>query len=362
MVVLTLIDRYLIKKFALSFFSFMCTLVLILIVTQIFRIVHSLTLSDSILSYVIALIVLLIPKLVFALVPICSLLTVLYVLFTLNSQAELGSLYACGLSPRQLYVPILSFFAFVMCCQIALNVFLVPYTSTIAKHYVASKSIELASALLKPNSFLNITPEVTVHVGSQNSDGSWNQLMIADRSNPTIVKFFLAKNGEVLYTQNGVILNLNRGTVVVHPLEHASNLSVTQFETYTLNLTEQFASLLHYSTIPSTPQSKNEPALVYHQAQHQLVGNSQIPQALTSLYTLLFVCFGLIALGKPTAPRVTQYTRIFCALFAAFLMFCYQKISPALILSAPHAAVLVVALPFVLILLMLHQLMSIKTQ
>lgn len=234
---LTQIDRYMIRQLLWSLVAVTGALVALIWLTQSLRFVELVVNRGLSLRVFLELTGLLIPNFVAVILPITTFVVVEFVYQRLQSDRELTVMRAAGLSPWALARPavIIAFMSMMSC--FLLNVYIVPGSFTAFRQFQFEIRNRVAAFLLQEGVFTPISDNLMVYVRKKDPDGVLHGIFVddaRDRANPATI---IAERGQLIPDPKGTprVVLWNGSRQVLD--QHTGRLNVLTFSQNALELT-----------------------------------------------------------------------------------------------------------------------------
>lgn len=210
-------------KFLLrSFLWITCVLTSLVWLTQAFRVLD-LIVNRGVrfldFFYVAALLV---PSLVFLLLPVSMCIAVLYTLHHMQSEREMIAYKALGLSPSSVVRPIIVLATIVTLLSYANSFAILPMSYKAFKDMQTHFKQNYSAFFLQEGVFNTQIPNLTIYV-AQKSHKSLNGILVYDARNPKRSMALTAAAGKMINTKSGLTLELVKG------MHQEKNLATNQF-------------------------------------------------------------------------------------------------------------------------------------
>lgn len=191
------------------------------------------------------LILLVLPTLLAAIMPIAFFFATLITLQRLHSDSELVAMASAGYSLRQLAMPVLACAAIVMVLTYACVFYLMPAGQRTLRDKVSDIRADMAGALLNEGDFNTSQRGLTVFIRQMSNKGEINGIMVhnnRDRAQPVT---YIAEKGILAQTPAGARLIMVNGTIETSG-QGGKQLQVLHFDSYVINL-DQFSAPAGYT-------------------------------------------------------------------------------------------------------------------
>lgn len=231
--VMTLINRYLIKNISYPTISIIAILSAIILITQSLKYVdlmisHGIDGLDFV--YVSAL---LLPSLLFVIMPICLFIAILYSLNKLNAYRELNIFKGVGISDLSISKPILKIALLVTLVHYFIALYWMPIINHQFKDLTRNLKENYVTFFLQERVFIHPTDNLTFYIKNKIQKNKFEGIFYQDRrnDNPIVI---VAEQGELVRKDNNIYLNLIKGNR--QEISKKNELSVLYFETLLVQL------------------------------------------------------------------------------------------------------------------------------
>jgi lipopolysaccharide export system permease protein len=315
---LTLIERYVLKKAALSVFIATGAMVAVLWVARAVQEVDVLLDKGQGIATYLKMTTLGVPTLTAAIVPVALMMGLIQTINALNKDSELVVIHASGASRGVLFKPFILLSIIVSIFVMNLQLWIAPSSMQTLRYHITNMRADMVSVVVQEGKFQNIGDGMLFHVASRAPGGLLKGIFIHDNRDPKQVYTYIAKNGAVSEVDGSAYLVLNDGQIHRQEVKDAG-ISIINFNSYAFNLSElsdrgsyQAQSQMELSTYELFVPDKNDP---YYQNRP---GNfrSEFHTRLTGgLYPILVALVLLTFIGNPSSHRQGQTIVIISACF-----------------------------------------------
>ncbi len=229
-----MLDRYILRHTIWPFCVVTLLLSAMIWMAQAFRILDLVVNRGIAMSDFAMVAVLLLPFLAFLLLPIASLIAVLYVLYRMYSDKELIVCKALGMSSWRITLPMLRMMIVVTIISYLNAVVVMPYSYKKFKDMQDYFRNNYAALLLQEGSFNSQIPGLTVYV-SQQSGNEVHGIFVYDHRSDKKQTVITAASGRIVKTAGSALLELEDGTHQEKSLT-TGGLSILKFSRYTFGL------------------------------------------------------------------------------------------------------------------------------
>jgi lipopolysaccharide export system permease protein len=317
-----LIERYILRRIAVTFIVTLGTLVGTLWILEILKDLDLVTAKGQAIWILFLITLLGLPVLVQTIAPIAFVIATIFSLSNLNGDSELAAISAAGASRKAVYRPVLALAALIMIAVALSHHVIGPASLAALRGIITRVRADVIATVVQEGSFRSIEDALTMHIREKAADGSFRGIFVSDDRNPQEPVQYTAAEGVLLdragtsyfILQNGDMIRENR-------LSGASN--VIRFETYALDLS-QF-------TAPGVsgdyrPRERSTLALLNRQEaapgeETDAGADREVASVLHNRITspLYVMVFALIALGYTGNARTSRQDRSIAILYAAIV-------------------------------------------
>lgn len=231
------IDRYVFRQLCTALLMVTVGLTALIWLTQSLRFVELVVNRGLSMGVFLRLTSLLIPGFVAVILPITLYVVVQFVYQRLNTDRELTVMRAAGLSPIMLARPALAMGFLCMLGCYALNILIVPASSTAFREFQFEIRNRIIAFLLQDGVFTQMDDDLTVYVRARERDGTLQGVMVDDARDPTHHATLFAETGRLLEGANGPrVLLINGSRQELDGQTH--RLNVLTFTENTIELTQ----------------------------------------------------------------------------------------------------------------------------
>ncbi len=221
--------------------------------------------SDISPDQLIQFVLLLIPTFLLFVLPISALLGTCLAMVRLNKDNELIAIFAVGISPKKVFMPVLWVGILIWILTFITGAFILPRAKSFAHRFIYQISSKTLIRGIPPLTFVSPIKGLTLFVNESKAHGKkLKGIFLQDARNPKAVSEIFARKGRILISKNDsyIILTLKDGTLHrINLLKDVSN--IIKFKLYILKL---------YISIPYRGKSRGEMGL------KELIQNSQDPK------------------------------------------------------------------------------------
>ena len=300
-------------------------------ITQTLRLIHLLDKGIEF-KHFLKLIILLIPSLLFMILPIIAVLTVIYVYNRLQEERQLVILRSSGLSNYDLAKPALLIAAIITIISYYISAYLMPLSYNNLKQGLNDFRESYVSNIIDTRTFNQISKHSNIYVDYKNSDGSLDGIVLFDNKVPEHRTILFAKKGRIL-TSGQHITEFELTDGLRHSYDQLGHLTKLYFD--------HLIVAINNETPDSNERSKTSIELYIHEMlwpdktlsaekQQRLITDGHL-RIVWPLFNFAFVFLALsIFLNQPYSRKIhiKQFVLTFAPiLLAAWFHFTLQKIA-----------------------------------
>lgn len=199
---LSIYNKYIFRTIIPTFLTLSLVLTSLVWITQTLRMVHLIDKGIQ-LSTFLYIIFLLIPSLLFMILPIVTVISIITVYNRLQDERQIIILQGAGLSNFNIAKPALltSFFITVFACYV--SAYLMPYSYGKLKEQTNSFQKKYVASLIEDRTFNQISKTATIYIDSKNNNGQMDGVIFFDNRTPENRTIFFAKQGVINISDTG---------------------------------------------------------------------------------------------------------------------------------------------------------------
>lgn len=229
------LERYAIKSLLASFLAISFIILGLIWLTQSMRILDLIVNKGVGFFDFLHVSILILPSLLFFLLPITYLLAVTYSIYKIQQDRELVILKTIGISNKSIISPVIKVGAFIMIFALINGSYLMPLSQSKFKSMNEYFQNEYATLLLQEKTF-DTQGKLTVYIHKKDENGLLNGVFINDAREYGKHRIISAARGNVKQTSSGPVFELIDGTQQETNLE--GKISILSFEKYTFNISK----------------------------------------------------------------------------------------------------------------------------
>ena len=178
------------------------------------------------------------PKIFSKIIIFVFFISIFYVINKYNNSNELLVFWNNGIRKINFINFILTFSLFFLIIQLALNLFIVPKSQSLARLYIKESNIDFLPKLISEKKFINVMRDLTIFVEEYKKDGKLKKIYINEKINLEKSKIIVSESGKIIKKNNKYILKLFNGGIT----------NINKDNAYTLNFSETDYDLSEFST------------------------------------------------------------------------------------------------------------------
>ncbi|WP_341763721.1 LptF/LptG family permease [Candidatus Tisiphia endosymbiont of Beris chalybata] len=224
---------YIIKNILPSLITIILSLTALVWITQILKFLYLIDKGIKI-SHFFNLIILIIPSLLFILLPFATIISTIYTYIHLNERRHLMILQNFGLNNLQIASPALLISFIMMLLTYYISASLLPLSYTKLKADLRSMKHNYTTNILEEKIFTTVAKNITVYFDNKLADGTMRGLIIFDNRKADSHAILFAQSGNLKIYNNASIFQLHNGLRQVH--DYNGNLTNLKFTSLTIEL------------------------------------------------------------------------------------------------------------------------------
>lgn len=201
--------RYLTSKLIINFVIVNIIIISIACLLQLLRFA-SLISKGVMMFEVVDVIIFGIPSIFYTISPFTSVLTTLYTYYAIIQNQEIIALRGLGLNNFRIALPALSLALIITCFVYYIGCNLLA-SSEILRNKISDLKNNYIFDIIKENSFNQINNNITIYLGTKQSNNYFDNIVIFDKTDDT--KIFIAKNGKLNFDSATLYLKLYDGNI-----------------------------------------------------------------------------------------------------------------------------------------------------
>ena len=325
--------KHILFEIALSFIVICCTMTGIIWITQTFKLMYLVEKGVSF-GHFFGFMWLILPSLLFMILPFVTTLAVMYCYIKLTEERALIILKCSGLSNIQLAIPALIFAISTTLLAYYIAMSWMPSSYRLLKSEIKLVKDSYISNIINDKQFSNISKTMTLYIAQKTKQGELKGVVVFDHRKTDTPTLLFAKSAYLKNNNLTTNLQLHEGSRQAH--DKHGNLTKLKFESLNVELSQKKDSE------NVSPENHNRDLLEYYLSEllsphHSLSSLRQIKliaeghmRILWPLYNLLlpFVCLGVFL--KIPYNRRTYFKKIaYTCSIALIATFCYFSLQNA---------------------------------
>lgn len=260
------------------------------------------------------------PSLALVVAPIALFGAIAFVLNRLNTDSELAALSAAGVSTMQIMKPFVALTIIVAIITGILSMSTIPSSLRTLRDLVTQIRADVVVNVLREGAFTQLDEGITLHVRARTSEGLFG-ILVEDARDPNQNLVYTAEQGQVVETEDGTFLILERGAVQAKE-QTKQDAAIVVFDRYAFNLSpfangdevinyrprERYMGEL-WNPAPDDKDVARAPGRFRAELHERLVN---------PLYPVAFMAIAFAALGAPRTSRQGRFVAIVLAVVAVF--------------------------------------------
>lgn len=323
--------KYIFKAILPTFLILCAVLTSLVWITQTLRLVHFIDKGIAFQSFI-KIITLLIPSLLFMILPIITVISIIVVYNRLQEERQLIIFQSSGLSNFYLAKPALYLAIFITIFSAYISAYLMPYSYNKLKEETSSFQKGYVTSIIDARTFNQVSTTSTIYIDRKHSDGLMEGVIFFDNKISKNRTIFFAKQGRIITTSpENAKFELIDG--IRHSYDKNGKLTKLYFDTLSVSITND--------TSEETSRNKTSLELYLNEMlwpdselslekQTRLIADGHI-RIIWPLFNFAFVFLALsIFLRQPynRKSHIKQYIVTFAPiLIASYFHFTLQKIA-----------------------------------
>lgn len=322
--------KYILKAILPTFLILSAVLTSLVWITQTLRLVHFIDKGIGFQSFI-KIITLLIPSLLFMILPIITVISIIVVYSRLQEERQLIIFQSAGLSNFHLAKPALYLTILISIFSAYISAYLMPYSYNKLKEETSSFQKGYVTNIIEARTFNQLSATSTIYIDRKHSDGLMDGVIFFDNKIPKNRTIFFAKQGKIITTPDNAKFELIDG--IRHSYDKNGKLTKLYFDTLSVSITND----------TSEEKSRNKTSFELYlsemlwpdsslaiEKQNRLIADGHI-RIIWPLFNFAFVFLALsIFLKQPynRKSHIKQYILTFVPiLIASYFHFTLQKIA-----------------------------------
>jgi lipopolysaccharide export system permease protein len=340
------IDRYIFRTIFGGFLLVLFNLTAVIWITQILRQVDLITNQGQTILVFLRITSLLVPILMLVIAPIAIVIAICYALVKLNGDSELVVMNAAGISPRRVFVPVMTSCVVVAMFVGFISAYLAPWLQRTMDMEFAKVRTDVVSNIVRPGAFTQVEHGLIFHIRERSGENQFRGIFIDDTRNPEERATIVAEFGRVVQRQEGAFLVMRDGNVQRRRAkEH--DPTIVLFDQYAFDLTrlapspEIFIGLHEKYIWELAFPAPDDPMLRLSPAQFRVELHERV---YAPLYPLAFGLIAFSILGFPRTTRQSRAVSMVAVMVAVAALRLGGFAGTAMAINSPGALVVVYAM------------------
>jgi lipopolysaccharide export system permease protein len=303
------IGRYMFRTTMGAFAITLVTLTIVMWFTQAIREFDLITSQRQTMLVFVGITGLLIPLLVMMIAPISLVLAIAHVLNKLGSDSEIIVMNAAGVSPWRMFRPFLVAALLVSILVTVIAVYVSPRSLRELRDWATQVRADILTSIVQPGRFTTVGGNLTFHIADRRPNGLLVGIFLDDQRDRNEHATYLAEQGEIVKSDAGSFLVLEKGSV--HHLEAGqSDPRIVTFDRYPFDLSKFIGGpqSVTYNTREKYIWElmwppPNDPLYAAQSGEYRSEMHDRFA---TPLYPLAFVILAYAFLGPPQTTRQSR--------------------------------------------------------
>jgi lipopolysaccharide export system permease protein len=232
-VILTRLDRYILKIATVASIVLLIGLTSVIWVTQALREVDLITGKGQTVLIFFTVTLLSLPALIAGIAPVALFMATLYTLNRLNGDSELIVMNAAGIAPYRLTKPFIVLTIAVSLLVGWMSLSVMPSGFRALRDLITTIRADFVANVVKEGQFVSLESGVTFHYRERSGDALVG-IFMQDRRDPSQPAIYVAERGRTVDVDGSNFLMLERGTIQRENKQDTT--SIISFDRYALNL------------------------------------------------------------------------------------------------------------------------------
>jgi lipopolysaccharide export system permease protein len=207
------LGRYILFTAAVAFLAVVSTLTVMVWLTQALRRIDLLASQGQTLVMFASIVGLTLPTFLMVTAPFALFLAVLYTLNRFNGDSELIVMSSAGVSPWQVFRPLLVLALAVAMAVGSIAVYFAPLSMRTLRDRLAKVNADIVTNVAQPGRFTSIERGLVFHIRDRTSGGTLYGIFIHD-AREKVVQTFIAERGRIIDAPSGLFLVLENGSLI----------------------------------------------------------------------------------------------------------------------------------------------------
>lgn len=226
--------KYIFKAILPTFLILSVVLTSLVWITQTLRLVHFIDKGIGFQSFI-KIITLLIPSLLFMILPIITVISIIVVYNRLQEERQIIIFQSAGLSNFHLAMPALYLTILITIFSAYISAYLMPYSYNKLKEETSSFQKGYVTSIIDARTFNQVSATSTIYIDRKHSDGLMEGVIFFDNKIPRNRIIFFAKQGKIITTPDNSKFELIDG--IRHSYDKNGKLTKLYFDTLSVSIT-----------------------------------------------------------------------------------------------------------------------------
>ena len=246
--------------------------------------------------------------------------------------------------------------------QLALNLYLVPYSQNLAQNYLKTSSLEFFPKLIEEKKFSNLMENLTIFVEEQDETGKLKGIYIKEQINVNEKKIIMANEGKLINSKNGFnfklfdgsITNINdKGSFNLGFKETIYELSKFNSKTRKVNKLNETESLFLFYCLEKFLEKRKDKTLRCGEENSFMVKDIYeeiFKRIINPVYIIVLSLVSSLIVLKPKINILQNYYKSFLFLLG-FVIILFSELSYKFIFNRVEIEIIFLVLPLLLVLI-----------
>ncbi|MGQ9500317.1 MAG: LPS export ABC transporter permease LptF [Dissulfurimicrobium sp.] len=235
---MSILSRMLLKEIFLPFIFAFCALNALFLTGRLLPLFEPILRAGTGFKDILKLLALILPTFWVFVLPMATVVGVLLAFLRLSRDSEVLALFACGVTPRKLLIPVFLVAFTALLLSLFISIYILPKSNMAAKTFIMQLTQLTLAKGIPEHTFFTPIHGLTIYAHKGTDGGKrLKGIFIWDSRNKDSVSQIFAKNGEIL-TEPGkkeVTMRLVNGTLNITSQDY-KNTDTINFNTYTIRL------------------------------------------------------------------------------------------------------------------------------
>ena len=191
------------------------------------------------------------PKIIHRIIPFIFFISLFYILNEYEFRNELQIFWTFGITKISFAHKILLLSILLAIFQIWFGSFFSPLTQFKGRQLIKGSNLDFFTSLIKEGKFINVVEGLTIFIDKKNEDNSYSDIFLDD-SSKEISKIIIAKNGNIIDSNNQKIFRLFDGKVIN---KDKKKINIFEFDQIDFNLADYTSNTIIEPKIQEMPST-----------------------------------------------------------------------------------------------------------